>query len=480
MHLRAQALIKLGVGLLGRLFFVGVCALAAGRAGDAQSFTLSYTSDPGDPIGQGVSASYTELDGSGVLSMGGNGSVYFEFQHATNPAIDWFVGLAAADDALLVPGTYTNVHRYPFQPAGQPGLTWRGMGTYCGSLTGSFTVHSLTRDYFYRPRRISVAVEQHCNGLPPALHGQLDFDFGGMGPVEIEPDSLLVSSGYLLHGFDFEGALLEDYPILSSSGEMGDLTDPHYDFFRDLAVGPTGLVFGVSGTFTPSLRIWDPVSGSWSTASEVDWEASNGSDPGGLAVMESFVFVTDSQFEAEQTLLRYDTGNDSWFRFGRSEFYKEIAAGWDGHLYALRFSDSATVDKYDPMTLQIVGSVTLATQVDAIAAASDGRVYGLAGAPSSIYRFSPHAVLSKGASTKVGSSLSTWISPVTDASPSEPAPSVGESPRRRWHRSPSSLPPKGMYHPSFVAFVEPGYGSNRLFIDGFETGGASLWSAASP
>ena len=230
----ARALTDLLSGnIVRQLCFLGMCALLAGRAGIAQTFTLSYTSDPGDPIGLGLSATYTELDGSGVLSMGGNGSVYFEFEHATNPAIDWYVGLAAADDALLVPGTYTDVWRYPLQPAGHPGLTWRGMGTYCASLSGSFVVSSLTRDYFSRPQRISVAVEQHCSGLPPALHGQLDFDFGGMGPVDIEPASLLVSSGYLIHGDTFEGAHSRDYPILGSSGEVGHPTD-NYDFFRDL------------------------------------------------------------------------------------------------------------------------------------------------------------------------------------------------------------------------------------------------------
>lgn len=475
----AGALTDLPCGnLVPRLCLLGMCALLAGSAGVAQTFTLSYTSDPGDPIGQGLSASYNELDGSGVLSMGGNGSVYFEFEHATNPAIDWYVGLAAADDALLVPGTYTDVWRYPLQPAGHPGLTWRGMGTYCASLTGSFVVNSLTRDYFSRPQRISVAVEQHCSGLPPALHGQLDFDFGGMGPVAIEPASLLVSSGYLIHGYNFEGAHSRDYPVLGSSGEVGHPTDS-YDFLRDLAVGPSGIVYGVSGTFTPSLRIWDPVSGSWSTAAAVDWEASNGTDPGGLAVMESFVFVTDSQFEAEQTLLRYDTATDSWFRFGRSEFYKEIAAGWDGQLYALRFSDSATVDKYNPMTLQLIGSVTLQTPVDAIAAAADGRIYGLSLVPSTIFRFSPLGViedsveenfvlaadldLSSDGRIAIGTRLVGWGVTTTALGPVTFFPA-----------------PQGDAHPTYVAFAETGYGSNRLFVDGFETGGASLWSAASP
>lgn len=479
-YLWAHALADLRAGdIVRRVCFVGACALLAGGAGVAQTFTLSYTSDPGDPIGQGMSATYTALDGTGYLSMDGDGGVYFEFEHATNPAIDWYVGLAAADDAQLVPGTYIEAQRYPFQSAGHPGLTWRGMGTYCGVLSGSFVVDSLTWDYFSRPRRISVAVEQHCNGIPPALHGQLDYDFGGMGPVEIDPDSLLVSSGYLIHGYNFEGAHSRDYPILGTSGEVGHPTDQHYDFFRDLAVGPTGIVFGVSGTFLPSLRIWDPVTGSWSTAAEADWEASQGSDPGGLAVMESFVFVTDSQFGAVQSLLRYDTTSDSWYRFGRSEFYAEIAAGWDGYLYALRYSDGATVDKYDPMTLQLVGSVTLGATVNAIAAAADGRIYGLSSAPSTVYRFSPAGILE--ASVDEGGIFALDLDLSSDGRIAIGTHTYG------WGVTTTALEPvtffpapQGDVHPSYVAFAEPGYGSNRIFIDGLETGGASLWSAVSP
>ena len=220
-QLGARALTDLRPGSIVRqVCLIGMCALLAGRAGVAQTFTLSYTSDPGDPIGQGLSATYTDLDGPGFLSMDGDGGVYFEFEHATNPTIDWYVGLAAADQAQLVAGTYAEAQRYPFQAAGHPGLTWRGMGIYCSVLSGSFSVNSLTWDYFSRPQRISVAVEQHCNGAPPALHGQLDYDFGGIGPVEIEPDSLLVSSGYLIHGYDFEGTHTRDYPILGSPGDF--------------------------------------------------------------------------------------------------------------------------------------------------------------------------------------------------------------------------------------------------------------------
>ena len=457
-----------------------MCALFAGRAGVAQSFTLSYTSDPGDPIGLGLSATYTEIDGTGSLSMDGDGGVYFEFDHATNPAIDWYVGLAAADDAQLVAGTYADVQRYPSQAAGHPGLTWRGMGRSCSLLSGSFTVTSVTWDYFSMPERISTTVEQHCNGGAPALHGQLDYDFGGMGPVAIEPDSLLVSSGFMIHGYDAEGAERRDYPILGNPGDFSHPTD-QYDFFRDLTVGPTGIVYGISGTFSPSLRIWDPGSGLWSDAAKADWQASNSSDPVGLAAMDAFVFVIDTSGNTEQSLLRYDTANDSWLRFGSTQFYKDIAAGWDGDLYALRFSDGTTVDRYNPLTLQPIGSVALETPVDAIAAAADGRIYGLSGAPSVLYRFSSAGAIE--ASDDEAFVLAFDLDLSSDGRIAIGLQRAGGG----WGVTTTALEPvtffpapEGDSHPTYVAFAEPGYRSNRIFIDGFETGGSSLWSAASP
>ena len=154
--------------------------------------------------------------------------------------------------------------------------------------------------------------------------------------------------------------------------------------------------------------------------------------------MESFVFVTDSQFGAVQSLLRYDTTSDSWYRFGRSEFYAEIAAGWDGRFYALRYSDSETVDKYDPMTLQLVGSVNLETPVDAIAASADGHIYGLSTVPSVIYRFSPSGAIEGSVDEDFVYAFDVTLK--RHASPSELVPPVGGSPRRHWSRSRSFLP----------------------------------------
>ena len=66
--------------------------------------------------------------------------------------------------------------RYPFQPAGVPGLAVAGDGRGCNVLTGSFQVLQAV----YGPGNTLVAFdaifEQHCEGATPALRGQIRYN----------------------------------------------------------------------------------------------------------------------------------------------------------------------------------------------------------------------------------------------------------------------------------------------------------------
>ena len=55
----------------------------------------------------------------------------------------WFLDFAAADGALLTPGTYSGAMRFPFQDPGRPGLSVYGDGRGCNTITGSFQVKQL-------------------------------------------------------------------------------------------------------------------------------------------------------------------------------------------------------------------------------------------------------------------------------------------------------------------------------------------------
>jgi hypothetical protein len=77
----------------------------------------------------------------------------------------------------LQPGYYANLERYPFHNPANGGLDWIGEGRGCNTLTGWFAVDSVT----YNSGTLSaidLRFEQHCEGGPAALHGQIHWTAG--------------------------------------------------------------------------------------------------------------------------------------------------------------------------------------------------------------------------------------------------------------------------------------------------------------
>jgi len=131
------------------------------------SFTM--TSDEGDYIGQGKSYSFPARALTlGLIQDGISVGVL------TNDR--WGVSLVAptAPDGTrqrLKKGVYKNAER--FADALHPGLTVAGAGRGCNESTGRFTV----LDAKYGPngyvRSLHATFEQHCEGLEPALRGEV-------------------------------------------------------------------------------------------------------------------------------------------------------------------------------------------------------------------------------------------------------------------------------------------------------------------
>jgi hypothetical protein len=74
--------------------------------------------------------------------------------------------------AQLQPGYYGNLHRFPFHNPVAGGLNWSGQGRGCNTLQGWFVVDSVS----YQSdslKSIDLRFEQHCEGMTPALHGQI-------------------------------------------------------------------------------------------------------------------------------------------------------------------------------------------------------------------------------------------------------------------------------------------------------------------
>ena len=140
---------------------------------------LSYQSDPGDGIGQGQSATFEVHGGQVVATLDVSQSELRFFIPANGGAL-WGLNLKAPSGAL-VPRTYNNATRYPFQAAGVPGLDFSGSGRGCNELTGRFLVAEAVFSGT-EVRRFHARFEQHCEGWSSALRGQLWIDVTGALP----------------------------------------------------------------------------------------------------------------------------------------------------------------------------------------------------------------------------------------------------------------------------------------------------------
>lgn len=442
----------------------------------AQSFTLCYVSDPGDYVGQGQSACYDENDGTFTMTRNDHNGLSFSFMHATQGSVWWYVDLAAADDEELSVGTHPDAQRFPFQEAGHPGMSWAGSGRGCSTITGSFTVSAMTFDFYGVPRRALTNLEQHCEGAPPALHGTLDFDFGGLGPANLVPHNVLVTWNNLIHEYEFDGTLVGRYPVLGSLPGGARQTNQS-EVLRDLAMGPDRTVFAFNGTQDPYLSTWEPEAGSWSHVTEPDWAIGNYVTHGGIATAEDFVFVSDTQ-TGSNGILRHDRRDGSWLRFGLGTSYCDLAVGWDGRLYALDINH-VDVDVYEPVTLAPAGSIVLGSPVNGVAVAADGRLYGASWSSGLIIRFTREGV--------VEASVATGLGYLTDIDLDRDGRIVFGSWIEGWGTTTTELgpvtgipPPANAIDPTFVAFAVRGWASNQIFLDGFEAGDTGAWSATAP
>jgi hypothetical protein len=85
----------------------------------------------------------------------------------------WYVDLAAPAGSQLIPGAYEGAVRWPFMGAGQPGVSVTGDGRGCNTVTGRFDVLDVAFGPNGYIERLHARFEQHCEGLAPALRGEL-------------------------------------------------------------------------------------------------------------------------------------------------------------------------------------------------------------------------------------------------------------------------------------------------------------------
>jgi hypothetical protein len=179
-------------------FLLVVCAAFHLGNAAAQVAHLKFQSQPGDPIGEGLTRDiiYTPNNGTfffadvrRTLSSGEPAEIVFGFGLGETPFTLLFFGT----DQLgipMQPGFYPNAQRADFAAPGHPGLDVSFNHNGCNTLTGNFTVHEFTYSPLAGIQSFSVSFEQHCEGAPPALLG--DFTFQAV--PEPSPVTLFVLS----------------------------------------------------------------------------------------------------------------------------------------------------------------------------------------------------------------------------------------------------------------------------------------------
>jgi hypothetical protein len=165
---------------VGGLLVGGPLVAGTAHAQTVATGSLSFSGDAGDYISQGKPHSYSTSKGDALDVSSSSGSTVRISVKAYNG--DWWSlefdapgspeRPVPGKSAVLVPGTYTAAHRYPFNGTG-PGLNLSGDGRGCNELTGSFTI---TKAVFGREgyvQAFDARFEQHCEGGTPAARGEI-------------------------------------------------------------------------------------------------------------------------------------------------------------------------------------------------------------------------------------------------------------------------------------------------------------------
>jgi endothelin-converting enzyme/putative endopeptidase len=228
-------------------------------AAHAAQTSLVFFGATNEPLSQGQQYRLTPADGRFSISF--PDAVTLTLTVENLPAVLWQLKLAAADGAPLTIGSYESAQGVPVQESGHPRLDFSGNGTGCYAPSGRFDILELDRDAQGNVVHLAVHFEQHCDGQPPALIGEVRYD----SDVPITPfigvqnalnnQGCIMAAGphpalvrlQLANAVDSAGGSLLNYAWSSSTGAAGTAAE-----FQ----APTPL----GATATVDLTLTDPAS----------------------------------------------------------------------------------------------------------------------------------------------------------------------------------------------------------------------------
>jgi hypothetical protein len=160
-----------------------------------EKFVLTLQSDPGDFIGGGTTYRYTDADvqqffvnmfhlQSAATANPDYMEIIFHVGKGTKAGDFWDLTLGTNKlNKSLVPGNYPTATRAAFALDNTAGLDFDLNGSGCNTITGRFTISAIAfdckADSLGTPqphlKQLLVAFEQHCEGVRPAIRGQLSY-----------------------------------------------------------------------------------------------------------------------------------------------------------------------------------------------------------------------------------------------------------------------------------------------------------------
>jgi hypothetical protein len=171
-------------------------ALAAVRpAVSAPSFVVTMFSDRSDYIGAAIPQEFDQTNAtmSGSLSQGG---ISLSLSGGTSGK-DWSLVIDPPIGSKFKVGYYSRAQRAEFKTAGHPGLDISGDGRGCNTVSGAFEVRKLTVSNG-AITQLDLLYEQHCEGLPAALFGEIQI--GQPRPAGLITSSMSITWPATTHG----------------------------------------------------------------------------------------------------------------------------------------------------------------------------------------------------------------------------------------------------------------------------------------
>lgn len=139
---------------------------------------IEMQSDAGDYIGLGQSYSYDASNAYISFSRNYDNGISIRIDDIPDQdeSFYWRIDLAAPNDSEITPGLYANAERFPFQEAGNPGLSVSGNGRGCNTVSGEYEVFEVSYDASGEVESLGMSFEHHCGTSVPAMRGEIYFN----------------------------------------------------------------------------------------------------------------------------------------------------------------------------------------------------------------------------------------------------------------------------------------------------------------